>query len=442
MSLNKSHLSSLNFFLSNIENLNEYERDKFLRSYQKNLLSHSMLANDVSLSYKPIKSYIKNDLIAYKLVLEETVWVIAKSIQFGFPILVVMDEYLENKIWSVNTKPLSNIEIERDLQKFKKELEKTDVGSNENHKTEVLIQLGHANFAHFMWNELPAFQELTKHKFFRNVKVSFMNEPIEIRHSGLIPEDVKISPAISGLTGSIVVRPGGQKIDQITIDFLKDVIADKKENKRNFDADLNIWITVRIDGRTCINQAEFIKKAILYIEKHEPHKKIRFIFDGFSFPDDFNNDNYDAQRNRFVKRSEEVEEYIKKLVLDIKSNIKNTDKICLQTTSGLSVSRALSLSKYVDFYISHFGSIQHKVAWLYNPPGFIHSNRSSISSAAQKWLNDMTCNQNKSFFIEDKYIEDVQSIRLAAQVERNKDYNILCSDELFSKILSKIVNKE
>lgn len=424
----------LDEFISDVGSLNEYVHEGILRQYQKNLLRKTFTCK-TKYHLTPKVTYTHSDFIAYLLDFTQPVWVITKSIQFGFPIIEVLNLSLEKSIWKVKDKPLSNIKYDKDLDRFKLSLRKVDLESfNNNDDKAVIVQIGHPNFAHFMWNELPALRLLSQKELFKKVKVSYLNEPIKIHNAEFIKDQVHI-PEIKGFTNEIVIRPGSQKIDQASLKLLK-TLVEKCELKTDIDTSaFNIWITIRKDGRTCSNQSEFIEKLILAFEKNTLFTKINFIFDGFNLPDDFKDGKYDNQRAKFLARKTEVEGYIETLIQLIKTKLDDSKRIRMYSTNGFKISEALHLSKHVDYYVAHFGSIQHKVAWLYNPPGFIHGNSQSITKGSKNWLANMSDQVDKTLFIEQRFIEDIDSVRLDAKVNRNKDYKILLNNELFSQIV-------
>lgn len=60
--------------------------------------------------------------------------------------------------------------------------------------------------------------------------------------------------------------------------------------------------------------------------------------------------------------------------------------------------------------------------------------RYQLPKAQKKWLSNLTENIDRTFFISDKFISDVDSIRLESVVNRNKDYKILYNNAMFAEI--------
>ena len=82
-----------------------------------------------------------------------------------------------------------------------------------------------------------------------------------------------------------------------------------------------------------------------------------------------------------------------------------------------------------------WGTLQHKIAWFYNIPGFVHSNTSGVVKGAQAWLARQLEDGVKPSVVSNEFVEDLSSIRTTNKVERNRDYHIRDVDAVVEQVL-------
>jgi len=414
--------------MSDFETLNNFVGIGSLRNYQKKLLSGQALFHESDREVRPVFTFVDNDFIAYLLNNESRSWLICKSIQFGFPAVEIRDFRLETIEKRVLEQPLNKVQVESNIKRMLENLNFDELYKIKLADHEAKIYFGHINFAHVIWNELPALLELIDSTEI-SPTVQYRYDPIDILSNlkGIKPQYLEDQGIISSLQP--IVRVGSNFINAKTIEFIKGIIPEVKKNDR-----FTIWVTVRNDGRTCINQSDFIIELIKYLVKNI-ELPMEVIFDGFNFPVDFSSASYDARRENFSSRALEIENYIENLIEELSNNkTTNGRDVVFSHTCSMTLVECLGLTKSVDYYVSHVGSIQHKVSWVFNPPGFIHGNSISVTEGAKKWLSNLTENIDRTFFISDKFISDVDSIRLESVVNRNKDYKILYNNAMFAEI--------
>ena len=123
--------------------------------------------------------------------------------------------------------------------------------------------------------------------------------------------------------------------------------------------DICIWVSVRTGNRVLTDQIELM--ASLKTEIETEGLSVIYIIDGYSEPyqlssrEKCNYKNIVADENKIIQDLEDT-------------GITNISLI------GKPIQDVLSCTALADYYICHSGTLHHKVSWLQNLPGIIHSN--------------------------------------------------------------------
>jgi hypothetical protein len=215
---------------------------------------------------------------------------------------------------------------------------------------------------------------------------------------------------------------------------------------------LVIWLSVRLDARTADNQREFLLAVITKFA--EAYPSAGFILDGFSYPDDFESPIYRAQSdasnelassgnaghyrgflsNAMVEREGEVTAYIEELRATLERVMPNT----VVSTSGMGLVNSIYLARFANYYVCHAGTLQHKIAWLYDTHGIVHSNSTGVQPGVPNWLAGQLQGGIKPALVPDEYINDLETIRTATKVERNRDYHFVDIEGVVTYILGNL----
>ena len=214
-----------------------------------------------------------------------------------------------------------------------------------------------------------------------------------------------------------------------------------------------IWLSARLDARTLDNQTEFLTSLITRIAVQYP--QAGFILDGFSFASDFESEIYqqgvssDASKNTAAgaeegrssgaflasadkSREREVTAYVTELQSILGGHLPNP----VINVSGMNLTDAIYLAGIAHYYVCHAGTLQHKIAWLHNTPGIVHSNIAGLEPGVPMWLADQLEGGMEPGVIPGEYVKDLDSIRTATQVERNRDYHLLDVEGVVSHIMA------
>lgn len=242
---------------------------------------------------------------------------------------------------------------------------------------------GHANFAHYMWNQLPAialWADRADADAIRNIVIAPNFEPLgplEI----LIPRlknaalDRSRMQEASGLrhsrvfTRALATNLGSMRMSREIRQRLRTIAAEQAD-RGFFDPRLSgarpiVWITARTDRRTCVNQTEFLGQLLSAIGANYPEAVC--VIDSFSFPQDYQGVHLDAVREGMISREQVDHRYIDDLIASFPDSAAPAVNIC-----GFTLLDAMAIGGRADFYVTHAGTIQHKIGWVHDVPGYIH----------------------------------------------------------------------
>ncbi|MGI9213601.1 MAG: glycosyltransferase 61 family protein, partial [Methylococcaceae bacterium] len=244
-----------------------------------------------------------------------------------------------------------------------------------------VITLGHQNFAHHLWNELPALEEWlsrTTAEQRQHTRLIPVQEPLglleqifpELEPTRILRTERSLL-AINQIPGCLV-PVGSRKIsqrvrDRVGAHLAREAGLNAQNIEQNFIRQHKpiVWISVRDHDRTCINQEEFLAAVATSILHAYPDSGI--LFDGFAFaPGESEGDIIIANEQRAIQTT--------KTIAAIKARIRVADsETRVHSLSGIPLLDNLYLGRFVDYYICHAGTLQHKLGWLYDVPGIIHT---------------------------------------------------------------------
>lgn len=243
------------------------------------------------------------------------------------------------------------------------------------------------HFAHHLWNSLTGVNKLVKPEILDLVKkLIIAAEPLG-RIDQLFPE---LNPALidrmptESLPATIlknnifVIRPGGKTI---SCDVLKRVdwvaremckhstlvgASDFRKNRWPI-----LWVSIRTGNRTWASQAESIARIANELYKEFP--SLGLIIDGYSVPHGealLSHANEASTIAREIQVASKIEAFIDK-------------RIAIRNNIGMPMHESIVYAHTADCYLSHHGSLQHKIGWIANCPGVVHSNNTVLNTPRQ-----------------------------------------------------------
>jgi hypothetical protein len=253
------------------------------------------------------------------------------------------------------------------------------------------VCFGYYHFAHHLWNELSGI-----HRIQSNGLIKYVDKWLALREPlGPITEIFPEIPAskvekqnnTAQLFETIVregyfaVRIGGIFIPKELMRRVNTVaqkrcnpatVAKIAEAKKNHTPLL--WVGIRIGTRAWANQVDGISELLIAVQERYP--KLGVIFDGFSVPADKSEN--DPEYTSVIQLENDVVAAIEER-LDRQTGTKPA----LFNIIGASVFDATVWANAIDFYVSPYGTVQHKVGWMANKPGVIHTNQTLLKNPAK-----------------------------------------------------------
>lgn len=210
----------------------------------------------------------------------------------------------------------------------------------------ALVRVGHGNFAHFLWNELDALLQVAQSGPVQVVQdhVSVLDvgqlEAVELRGQA----DLDQQPSLH--LGSMVVTPRARQL------VLMGLGVPAEAPVRADDGQVpSILVGVRGPGkRELVNEVPVLIHLIQTLRRVYPSARI--LLDGFTYQCN-NRRDPNAQR-----RASAVHSRITEILTACGSN-------GIAVLSGLEIGPALREIRQTNYYITHEGTMQHKIGWFF-----------------------------------------------------------------------------
>ena len=362
--------------------LNQYCSENILRSYQKELFETGTLsfAGTFMSTGKLLGSAVHGNLgtgICVELN-GEAVWLLSSLHSNGHKISTLVMP-TRACVWSLSRDefaPMSNfINQILDGSILVEGADQTDIGIS-------CLLIGHQNYAHFLWNEISALIELRKFAPSLNLVKMQLCRPFGPW------DDLLGVPSRTGIVFDkfykcIYFFAGSQTI---TVEAKQEVLSlCKASANAKIDVvndDLVLWISVRKLYRHLTNQSDYIMELCAELERRG--LKVTIILDGFSLPWDIKLSEAYSQVSLTVVRDETsalAEEIVKRFS---SLNYKNVN---LLDITNWDLPSTIAASEAAHMYISSQGTQQHKIGWIMDRPGLIHTNKFfSDNGVSGEWV--------------------------------------------------------
>ncbi|MDJ0636044.1 MAG: tetratricopeptide repeat protein [Xenococcaceae cyanobacterium MO_188.B29] len=246
-------------------------------------------------------------------------------------------------------------------------------------KKEKVTIIWFRHFAHHLWNELSAIYKLYETNSLDKVdKFLVVNEPLgcineifpeipsekikHITHKELQTEILENNYFILNLGNTFIKEDLAKRVYQASLHrcspaFLAEVESAKKNHSLLF------WVSIRLGSRTWVSQVEGIANIIKSLSGNFPNLGV--VIDGFSLPEDPEGF-IDPKHKATIDKEKETVRQIRSLL---------PPEIKVYDTVGCWLYESIVWAYAIDLYLTHHGTIQHKVGWTANKPGVVHTNR-------------------------------------------------------------------
>lgn len=244
----------------------------------------------------------------------------------------------------------------------------------------LIVVMGNINFAHHLWNELSALENLvSKCGTDLRLEIKTAREPL-----GRIE---KIFPELAQLKihrGEYTAKPGALYVNLASYrisEAVRNRLLQHARREASEEIDTLIrrikeiagpvfWLSVRTQIPTMENQREVIVAICLRLLAAYPRCSI--LLDGFSLPEDWSTDSESASYRSSAGASRFE---IDAIIGELSTNVQSSQLVV--NMGGIRLLDSIALAELADVYFCHGGSVQHKIAWTANKPGIIHTSRTS-----------------------------------------------------------------
>ena len=218
----------------------------------------------------------------------------------------------------------------------------------------VILRAGNGNFAHFIWNELDPLLRLLKEGHQLNV-VQDNNTVLDLsqleRISRMAPEQLDNHPSVR-LGGTLVTAAARTTVLEA---LARETLArETPATHPTHNSTPVILLGIRGPGRRQLyNEVDYFTGLIKALTQHFEQPVL--LLDGFTYQ---HNNRYQVQaQQREQACAQRVEAIIKGC-----RDAQITEQ--LDNLSGLDFSTWLQRCEGVSFYVTHEGTMQHKLGWL------------------------------------------------------------------------------
>jgi hypothetical protein len=278
-----------------------------------------------------------------------------------------------------------------------------EIARTEQNATALLA--GHQNFAHFIWNEMPALLELEAYEpALLSVFTSYepilplaelINWPagVPVRHMA-VPDGISEHAGVLFAAGSTLVTAATQARVIRHAKAGRNVALPQHEVRR-------VWISLRRLYRCAVNELEVFNELIARLGQDA--RRYEIILDGYSLPHDLLlPGRYDVEWQR--EQSDLVGRGAAALI-----NSNRSQNVAIIDLTGADLPTAIAWAATADAYICHHGTQQHKIGWLTSIPGLIHVNPHILASQPWGWTAEQAEGAAMPAYVPAALIEDCDS---------------------------------
>ncbi len=305
---------------------------------------------------------------------------------------------------------------------------------------------GFPHFMHTLWNEIPAMDHAAKagvldglatrvpYQAFGPMGFVFPQlAPLAsvLQHDQLIAANsanrLLVCLGSRTITQSSQQRLYGVAMAMASLKMTAEMKAFRAAHEQIF------WLSIKPPRRTLDRQADVLATLIKGLQKHYP--LAGFILNGTSLPwDTAFNQNYSGW---FTNGIVDDERYVQDVVASITMALGAWLAKKITVVSGLNVLDEIAWGGVADFYICHAGTMQNKIGWSHDIPGFIHSHTSML-----EYVKGHAPVENISarYFPSQGLVEDCEAEDYLSygNERRDQDYRILDASRFLSEVLAAI----
>lgn len=423
--------------LEALTRLNAFVLETALRDYQRRILETGRFTIGVAgreiapagcaqLTWRRDPYRFDLAVIGYRFEAPVPFWVIAGEIGHAYPLRYVSFDGFETTHDLVAGGPAAlSADQARTFTRFEPEWAERGVAAP---APRAKVKIGHPNFAHHAWNELAALKQSSAVVDLSDVDLEYSFHPLGapdfltlgLRSCGRAP-----AAATELREGGALFTPiGGLRLDAVTARAVTrralvtaSTAAKALAMQLNAAAGPTIWLTARREGRGCRNQTALYAQTAALLREHG--LAASFIIDGFSLPEDFASPDYDPVRPAFLRRAADFTAEARRIC----DAIEALGFTCA-STAELGLMDTIALSTAADFFITHEGTLHHKIGWFNPTPGWVHTGPAVIRPGLARWHAAQADLAVEPALPAADWMQDCGPSRAHPDSQRNKDYAV------------------
>lgn len=326
--------------------------------------------------YPPHMYYFNSDLVFY--LITGDVWLEKVGIYFpDFDLIVELvpasDQMKQKIIQTINALKINAVLNKEKINQY--------ILNSSATKKAVILKINH--YAHHLWNELTGIHKLLDNNLLASIdKFLVMAEPIgcledifpeipcdRVERMGIkqFYEKVLRENYFVVCLGDCIIKSDlADRVHRASLKYSSNQLQLRVDEARGKHS-LLLWVSLRLGSRTWIAQTEEIAKIINRL--YDRFSNLGIVIDGFSFPygqSCYSNPKTVALINRLKDTRDELLSFLQ-------------PDIITYDIIGCPMHESIVWAHTADFYLTHQGSLQHRVGWIANKPGVVHTNTSVLS---------------------------------------------------------------
>lgn len=245
----------------------------------------------------------------------------------------------------------------------------------------VRLVVGHENFAHFMWNELPALIE-AEPAGQPAAETWGTWEPIapveRLIHWGPVHHTSAnaLLAAPGGFHSAVLFAAGATRMSLAASTRVIEACGPAPRTPGRFV----VWLSLRLTHRHPLNQ---LSVFVMLLEALAALPfGIEVILDGYSLPADL-----DVPGRHHAGLQRRRADEVAALPAQLRDALSHAaaGRLVITDATRESLPASIALAGRADFYVCHHGTQQHKIGWLTATPGVIHALTGIVRSLPAGW---------------------------------------------------------
>jgi hypothetical protein len=303
----------------------------------------------------------------------------------------------------------------------------------------AVLLIGHGNYAHSLWNEYPALVEAEALVPAGNLEAVVLHEqfaPLERIcrfHPALTVRKIAMREGHSFVADTVFALGANLVTDTVRARVLDAVLGPDRQAPPPSDR-LVLWVSFRLMYRHAVNEADALFRIFQALQG--TGQCFDIVLDGFSLPDDLHvAGRYDVgYLEDLARRTAALGD-----ALVARCREAGLDRLRFEHAGSCSLPDSVRAAARVDYYLSHHGTQQHKIGWLFDVPGMIHGNLQVTNSGPARWVQEMANTLNCPRYVPARFIADAESGNERQHMGYFRDYQFAAIDELAEFVVQDIL---